>query len=52
MTNPKNPLNLPAELHIYAKGGHGFGIRLIQGRPAQIWPDLARAWAGRLDFPL
>ena len=41
-----------AEAHLFQEGGHGFGIRLIQGRPAQVWPDLARAWAGRLNLPL
>lgn len=41
-----------AEAHLFQEGGHGFGIRLIQGRPAQVWPELARAWAARLDFPL
>lgn len=41
-----------AEAHLFQEGGHGFGVRLIQGRPAQIWPDLVRAWAARLDFPL
>ena len=40
------------EAHLFLEGGHGFGIRLIQGRPAQVWPELARAWAGRLDFSL
>ena len=41
-----------AEAHLFQEGGHGFGVRLIQGRPAQVWPELARAWAARLDFPL
>ena len=40
------------EAHLFQEGGHGFGVRLIQGRPAQVWPELARAWAGRLDFAL
>ncbi len=40
------------EAHLFQEGGHGFGVRLIQGRPAQVWPELARAWAARLDFPL
>lgn len=40
------------EAHLFQEGGHGFGVRLIQGRPAQVWPDLVRAWAARLDFPL
>ena len=45
-------VGVKTEAHLFQEGGHGFGIRLIQGRPAQIWPDLARAWAGRQDFPL
>lgn len=44
--------DVPAEAHLFQEGGHGFGVRLIQGRPAQVWPDLVRAWAARLDFPL
>ncbi|MFN7112556.1 MAG: alpha/beta hydrolase [Brevundimonas sp.] len=39
-----------AEAHLFQEGGHG--VRLIQGRPAQAWPDLVRAWAARLDFAL
>lgn len=44
--------SVKAEAHLFQEGGHGFGIRLIQGRPAQVWPELARAWAARLDFSL
>lgn len=40
------------EAHLFQEGGHGFGVRLIQGRPAAAWPELARAWAARLDFAL
>ncbi|MNS51007.1 Acetylxylan esterase precursor [compost metagenome] len=40
------------EAHLFQEGGHGFGVRLIQGRPAAVWPELARAWAARLDFLL
>ena len=43
---------VPTEAHLFQEGGHGFGIRLIQGKPAQVWPDLVRAWAARLDFVL
>jgi acetyl esterase/lipase len=43
---------VPTEAHLFQEGGHGFGIRLIQGRPAQVWPDLVRAWAARLSFAL
>ncbi len=41
-----------AEAHLFQEGSHGFGIRLIQGRPASVWPDLARAWAARAGFAL
>jgi dipeptidyl aminopeptidase/acylaminoacyl peptidase len=41
-----------AEAHLFQEGGHGFGIRLIQGKPAQVWPELVRPWAARLNLPL
>lgn len=41
-----------AEAHLFQEGEHGFGVRLIQGRPAEVWPDLVRAWASRLGLPL
>lgn len=34
---------VPAELHIFRRGGHGFGIRNAQG-PIARWPDLCEAW--------
>lgn len=34
---------VPAELHFYAEGGHGYGLR--PGNPAaDIWPTLAEKW--------
>ncbi|MEZ4728769.1 MAG: alpha/beta hydrolase [Caldilineaceae bacterium] len=33
----------PAELHIYAKGGHGFGMRQ-QGLPTDTWIDRFGEW--------
>lgn len=41
---------VPAEAHLFQEGGHGFGIRLIEGRPAAVWPQLALAWAARHGF--
>ncbi|MBB5661177.1 alpha/beta hydrolase [Brevundimonas halotolerans] len=38
---------VPVEVHLFEEGGHGFGIRLIEGRPAAVWPDLVRSWLGR-----
>lgn len=34
---------VPAELHVYASGGHGFGMRKIP-HPAASWPDRAADW--------
>ncbi len=34
---------VPAEMHLFATGGHGYGLRAI-GRPVSGWPKLAEAW--------
>jgi acetyl esterase/lipase len=34
---------VPAELHIYAQGGHGYGLR-DNGLPVHYWPGLVEAW--------
>ncbi len=36
---------VPAELHLFAEGGHGFGLRGVAGKPAAVWPELFVAWA-------
>lgn len=36
--------HVPAEMHIFEEGGHGFGIRLAAGKPAFYWPDLLLHW--------
>ncbi|WP_088308540.1 alpha/beta hydrolase [Novosphingobium sp. B 225] len=36
---------VPAELHLFANGGHGFGLRKAVGKPVEAWPELWRAWA-------
>ena len=36
-------MNIPAELHIYTSGGHGFGMRPT-GRPAATWPKRCEEW--------
>lgn len=35
------------EAHLFQEGGHGFGIRLIAGKPAAVWPELVRAFGAR-----
>lgn len=34
---------VPAELHVYAKGGHGYGLRPTD-LPVTHWPELAETW--------
>ena len=36
---------IPVETHLFAQGGHGFGLRKAIGKPVEAWPDLWRAWA-------
>ena len=39
----------PAELHVFARGGHGFGMAR-QGLPADRWIDLFEAWLADRGF--
>ena len=34
---------VPAELHIYSKGGHGYGLRKT-GSPVTVWPQDVERW--------
>ena len=34
---------VPAEMHVYASGGHGFGIRR-SGKTSEHWPAAFEAW--------
>ena len=38
-----------AELHLYAQGGHGFGMRK-QNLPSDDWPELFHAWLQDQDL--
>ena len=35
---------VPADLHIYAGAGHGFGLRDTNKSPSGAWPDRFREW--------
>ncbi|MDB6070862.1 MAG: axeA1 4 [Verrucomicrobiales bacterium] len=41
---------VPAELHIFAKTGHGFGYRADNTSPAGAWPDRLTEWMAHLGF--
>jgi hypothetical protein len=34
---------VPAELHLFASGGHGFGLRKTD-QPCTRWPERCAAW--------
>jgi acetyl esterase/lipase len=38
-------VGIPAELHIYSRGGHGFGMHK-RGLPVDTWTDRFRDWLG------
>jgi acetyl esterase/lipase len=42
--------SVPAELHIFEKGGHGFGLRLPPDNSAMRWPDLFLTFARNHGF--
>jgi len=42
-------LDLPAELHVYAKGGHGFGTR-VTNHPVDGWTRNAGEWMESMGF--
>ncbi len=39
---------VPVDTHLFAEGGHGFGLRLAAGKPVAIWPELFAGWADRM----
>jgi acetyl esterase/lipase len=40
---------VPAELHLYAEGGHAFGLRRTSW-PITGWPQLVEAWLGTIGM--
>ncbi len=38
---------VPVEMHLYAQGGHGFGLRRTK-LPITSWPQLVEAWLGAI----
>ncbi|MFE1597716.1 alpha/beta hydrolase [Methylobacterium sp. ID0610] len=41
--------DVPAEMHLFERGGHGFALG-VPGTPAAAWPGLFYAWARRRGF--
>lgn len=36
---------IAVETHLFAHGGHGFGLRKAIGKPVELWPELFLNWA-------
>jgi acetyl esterase/lipase/rhodanese-related sulfurtransferase len=41
---------VPAELHLYATGGHGFGLRPQADKPCTQWPAVCETWLRTMRF--
>ena len=41
---------VPVELHVFEEGGHGFGLRGIEGKPVRAWPQLFLDWTAKRGF--
>ena len=42
--------NVPAELHIYANAGHGFGMRSTNKGAVAEWPERFTEWLSDMGF--
>jgi acetyl esterase/lipase len=41
--------NVPVEMHLYAHGGHAFGLRRTE-QPITAWPQLVETWLGTIGM--
>ena len=41
---------VPAEMHVFEEGGHGFGLRFTTGKPVAVWSELVIGWWKRKGF--
>jgi acetyl esterase/lipase len=42
-------LGVECELHVFARGGHGYGLG-VTGRPVSGWPRLCASWLGEMGL--
>lgn len=40
-------LRVPVDSHVFAEGGHGFGLHLARNLPGSRWPELFALWLRR-----
>jgi acetyl esterase/lipase len=48
MFNAVKRASVHAELHVFDEGGHGFGLRGIDDKPARTWPELFWNFGSRI----
>ncbi|MCR9201595.1 MAG: alpha/beta hydrolase [Planctomycetaceae bacterium] len=41
---------IASELHVYDTGGHGYGLRPVEGLPVTSWPDRCSDWLSRIGW--
>ena len=46
----RKALKVPVETHLFASGGHGFGLRKTIGKPVEAWPELFLSWPRTTGF--
>ena len=42
--------NVPSELHIYAAGGHGYGLRPVKTKQVTTWPSRCEDWLRNIQW--
>ncbi|MEK6260011.1 MAG: alpha/beta hydrolase [Planctomycetota bacterium] len=43
-------VGVSVEVHVYATGGHGYGLRHVAGQPVTDWPKPCEAWMKTMRF--
>src|SRR5216110_2785511 len=46
---PLRKAGVPAEMRVYVKGGHAFGLRRTES-PITGWPQLVETWLGTIEM--
>jgi hypothetical protein len=46
---PLRSIEVPVEMHLYAQGGHAFGLRPSKF-PITEWPQLVEKWLGTIGM--
>lgn len=43
-------VGVSTEVHVYATGGHGYGLRPVEGQPVTLWPQPCAQWLKTMGF--